>query len=327
MKIEAKHYQVFADHVQCGLCPHHCKILPGKSGICRSRINEDNKLFAIDYGETTSVALDPIEKKPLYHFFPGSRILSIACNSCNMRCPFCQNWSISQEQAPTQYLSPEMLLKIFKDHGGIGISYTYTEPIVWFEYLLDAGRIIRENGGKNVLVTNGMINAEPLNELLPLIDAMNIDLKSIRPPVYQKKLGGDLAAVKRTIETSYRRCHIEITNLLVTGLNDKEEDIRQLIDYVASVGRDIPLHLSRYYPNYKYTRTPTSLGIMENALAWARERLDFVYLGNVPADEGSNTYCPKCHRLLIERLNYSSLVKGIKDARCASCGTEINIII
>jgi len=327
MKVEARYYEVFEGYVQCRLCPHECKILPGKKGICRARLNEENKLWAIDYGETTSIALDPIEKKPLYHFYPGSQILSIACNSCNMRCPFCQNWEISQVDVQTEFLSPEMLLKIFKEHPCLGVSYTYTEPLMWFEYLLDACKIIRDNGGKNVLVTNGLINEEPLRELLPMIDAMNIDLKTMNPDVYKKKLGGDLDAVKRTIELSQKACHIEITNLIVTGLNDKPDEIDALIDYLAGVNPEIPLHFSRYYPNYKYTKPPTPIDTLFDAYEMAKKKLRYVYLGNVPGEDGSNTYCPKCGSLLIERMYFKALIKGLKDAHCAKCGEKINIII
>ncbi|MEO0191096.1 MAG: AmmeMemoRadiSam system radical SAM enzyme [candidate division WOR-3 bacterium] len=327
MKIEAKYYEAFEGYVQCRLCPHQCKILPGKKGICRARINEDNKLWAIDYGETTSIALDPIEKKPLYHFYPGSQILSIACNSCNMKCPFCQNWEISQVEVNTEYLSPEMLVKIYKEHPSLGVSYTYTEPLMWFEYLFDAAKLIRENGGKNVLVTNGLINEEPLRELLPLIDAMNIDLKSINPDIYKKKLGGDLDTVKRTIEISHKFCHIEITNLIVTGLNDKSEQIDALIDYVAGVNPEIPLHFSRYYPNYKYTKPPTPTDTLFEAYEKARKKLKYVYLGNVPGEDGSNTYCPKCGALLIERMYFKALIKNLKGSNCAKCGEKINVIL
>jgi pyruvate formate lyase activating enzyme len=327
MKIEAKYYRGADGYVQCLLCPHLCKLKPDNKGICRARVNENGKLMALDYGETTSVALDPIEKKPLYHFYPGSQILSIACNSCNMRCPFCQNWEISQVDTATQYVSPEMLLKIFKDHGGLGVSYTYTEPLMWFEYLLDAMKIIRDNGGKNVLVTNGLINEAPFADLLGLIDGMNIDLKSMNPKTYAKKLGGDLDTVKKTIEKAYQHCHVEITNLLVTGLNDKEEEISQLIDYVASIDRNIPLHFSRYYPNYKYKKAPTMTGILEFAYERAKEKLNYVYLGNVPGDEGANTYCPKCKNLLIERLYFKALLKGLKGGQCLKCGERVSIVV
>ncbi|MGQ9464283.1 MAG: AmmeMemoRadiSam system radical SAM enzyme [bacterium] len=327
MRVEARYYETFEGYLQCKLCPHLCKILPGKKGICRSRLNQDNKLWAINYGETTSIALDPIEKKPLYHFYPGSQILSIACNSCNMHCPFCQNWEISQQEVPTEYLSPQMLVKIYLEHPSLGVSYTYTEPLMWFEYLLDATKLIRENGGKNVLVTNGLINEEPLKELLPFIDAMNIDLKTMNPEIYKKKLGGDLNAVQKTIEISHRHCHIEITNLVVTGMNDKIEEIERLIDYVASIDKSIPLHFSRYYPNYQYTKPPTSINLLQQAYELARQKLKFVYLGNIPNEDGSNTYCPKCGNLLIERMYFKALIKGLKNSNCAKCGEKIEIKI
>ena len=186
MKTEARYYNKTNGKVSCQMCPHYCKILPGKSGLCRGRTNENGTLYAVNYGETTSIALDPIEKKPLYHYFPGFKILSIACNNCNMRCPFCQNWEISQESVKTQFIEPEVLVKIFKEHPSLGIAYTYTEPLMWFEYLLSAGELIHKTGGKNVLVSNGLINEKPLRELLPVIDAMNIDLKTMDADIYKK---------------------------------------------------------------------------------------------------------------------------------------------
>ncbi|MEO0141954.1 MAG: AmmeMemoRadiSam system radical SAM enzyme [candidate division WOR-3 bacterium] len=327
MKFEARYYEKKDGYIECQLCPHRCKIQSGKFGICRARKNEEGRLWAIDYGETTSIAMDPIEKKPLYHFYPGTQILSVACNSCNMRCPFCQNWEISQKEVQTEYLSPQTLLKIYIDHPSIGVAYTYTEPLMWYEYLLDVTKLIRENGGKNVLVTNGLINEKPLLELLPYIDALNIDLKSINPEVYKKKLGGDLDTVKKTIELSHRQCFIEITNLIVTGLNDKPEEIDALIDYVASIDKNIPLHFSRYYPNYKYTKPPTPISTLQDAYQRAKEKLNFVYLGNIPGEDGSNTYCPGCGNLLIERMYFKAIIKGLMENRCARCGLEINIKI
>ncbi len=327
MKIEAKYYTKHKNYTECQLCPHYCKIMPGKLGLCRGRKNEDGKLWAINYGKTTSIALDPIEKKPLYHFYPGSQILSIAPNNCNMRCPFCQNWEISQGEVKTEFISPEILIKIFKEHSSTGIAYTYTEPLVWFEYLLDAGELIHKEGGKNVLVTNGLINEKPFLDLIPLIDAMNIDLKTMKQEVYAKVLSGNLDTVKRTIEIAYKHCHIEITNLLVTGLNDRKINIDKLIDYVASIDKNIPIHFSRYYPNYKYDKSPTPVKKLEYAYEKAKEKMNYVYLGNVPADDGSNTYCPKCNNLLIERMYFQAKVKGLKDNKCAKCGEKINIIV
>jgi pyruvate formate lyase activating enzyme len=244
MNVEARYYAKDNEHITCHLCPHTCAILPGKKGICRSRMNENGTLYAINYGETTSMAIDPVEKKPLYHYFPGRSIVSIAPNNCNMRCPFCQNWEISQEQVKTHFISPETLVNMMQNHDSFGIAYTYTEPLMWYEYLLDAGKAIHQAGGKNVLVTNGVINREPLEELLPFIDAMNIDLKTMDEQAYAKILGGDLNAVKQTIEIARSQCHVEITNLLVTGFNDKKKDMDALIDYIASLSKDIPVHFS-----------------------------------------------------------------------------------
>lgn len=302
-------------------------IAPDKSGLCRARKNEEGALWAMNYGETTSIALDPIEKKPLYHFYPGSQIVSIACNSCNMRCPFCQNWEISQEEVKTQFISPEILVKIYKEHSSIGIAYTYTEPLMWYEYILDAGELIHKEGGKNVLVSNGLINEEPFMHILPLIDAVNIDLKTMDPDVYKKILKGDLEAVKRTIKIAHAHCHVEITNLLVTGLNDKKRDIDALVDYIASVDPQIPLHFSRYYPNYRYDKPPTPEKKLYYAFEKAREKLPYVYLGNIPTDDGANTYCPACHTLLIERMYFRAMTKGLKANTCKKCGEKINVVV
>lgn len=327
MKVEAKYYTPRDNHVECQMCPHYCKILPGKYGLCRGRQNEDGRLWAVNYGETTSIALDPIEKKPLYHFHPGAQILSIACNSCNMRCPFCQNWEISQGRTDTQYVAPEILVRMLKDHNSLGVAYTYTEPLMWFEYLLDAGRAVREAGGKNVLVTNGLINEAPLADILPLIDAMNVDLKTMDPDVYEKTLKGDLAAVKRTIEAAHGKCHIEITNLIVTGLNDRKDDIDRVIDYIASVDPSIPLHFSRYYPNYEYTKPPTPSKIIDYAFEKAREKLTYVYVGNMPAEDGSHTICPKCGNMLIERMYFKAMIKGLDGNKCSKCGETIPVVV
>ncbi len=326
MSVEAKYYTKGKSYIECEICPHYCKIKPGKLGLCRSRKNEDGKLWVTNYGRTTSIALDPIEKKPLYHYYPGSQILSISCNNCNMLCPFCQNWEISQNEVRTEFLSPEMLVKITKEHASMGVAYTYTEPLMWYEYLLDAGELLHKEGKKNVLVTNGLVNEKPLLELIPLIDAMNIDLKTMNPEVYKTPLGGDLDTVKKTIEIAHSHCHIEITNLLVTALNDRKKDIDKLIEYVASIDKNIPLHFSRYYPNYKYEKSPTPMKKMEYAYEMAKEKLSYVYLGNILTDDGSNTYCPKCGSLIIERMYFKAMTKGLKGNKCAQCGEKINIV-
>jgi pyruvate formate lyase activating enzyme len=237
---EARYWKKLDDEgVLCELCPRSCAIPEGGHGVCLGRVNREGTLVAENFARCISVAVDPIEKKPLYHVCPGSSILSVACNGCNLRCDFCQNWSISQERAPTTEVTPEALVKLAESHGSFGVAYTYTEPLVWYEYLLEAGFVVREHGLMNVLVTGGVINEEPLRELLPLIDAMNIDLKSMKSDFYKDicHIEG-LDAVKRTITLAADACHVEVTNLLIPGLNDSEEETRELVDFIADLSPD-----------------------------------------------------------------------------------------
>lgn len=325
--VEARHWEKLAERrVRCLLCPHHCSIADGKFGICQGRQNQDGKLYATNYGQTVSVALDPIEKKPLYHFHPGAQILSVAPNGCNLQCPFCQNWTISQKRAPTEYIAPEAMAALLDRYDSIGISYTYTEPLIWFEYLMDVCPLVRKRGGKNVLVTNGLIEEGPLRELLPYIDAMNIDLKSIRPSFYRKIVKGDLEVVKRTIEIARRPCHVEITNLLVPTLNDGKEEIAELVDYVAGLGRTSILHFSRCFPQYRSNLPPTPGETLRFAYECARAKLDYVYVGNIDL-AANNTHCPQCQNLLVERQYFSARVVGIADHKCDRCGRPVDIVL
>ncbi|HDS09659.1 MAG TPA: AmmeMemoRadiSam system radical SAM enzyme, partial [Firmicutes bacterium] len=259
MKKEALHYEKNADgSVQCLLCPHKCSIVSGRSGVCRIRKNIDGTLFSLNYGEVTSIAVDPIEKKPLYHFYPGTDILSAGTFGCNFKCDFCQNWEISQETPPSQYISPDKLVEIAVQEDSFAVAYTYSEPMVWFEYVLESSKLGKEKGLKNVLVTNGYINKNPLLELTSVIDAMNIDLKGIKDEFYHNHPKGTLNPVLETIKTSFEQgVHIEITNLIIPGCNDSREDIEELVDFVAAVSPDIPMHFSRYFPHYKMDREPT----------------------------------------------------------------------
>lgn len=313
--------------IKCLLCPHSCIIVPGKTGICRARKDIDGVLYAINYGKCTSLAMDPIEKKPLYHFYPGTSILSTASNSCNLRCPFCQNAELSQQEAPTQYISPQELVDIAIRQNSVGIAYTYTEPLTWYEYLLDTTKIAHEHGLKNVLVTNGMINAEPLTELLPHIDAANIDLKSMDTRFYRELVHGELDTVLNTIRISKEHCHIELTNLVIPGYNDSKELISQLIDFVASIGIDTPLHFSRYFPHYKFTVPPTPVETLEFAGKIAKEKLHYVYIGNVWLGNGSNSYCPECNNLLVDRSYFGVRIRGIEDGKCNKCGRVADFVI
>jgi pyruvate formate lyase activating enzyme len=317
---EALYYKKLSDGtIQCLLCPHYCYLNNGETGKCKGRINHEGILFAENYGKTIAHSLDPMEKKPLYHFYPGSNILSLGANSCNFSCDFCQNYQSSQEKSNTREISPESLLAHCKSTNCKFVAFTYTEPTTWFEFVLDSTKLLKKNNIKTVLVTNGYINPEPLNELLPYIDAMNIDLKSINDIFYQKYCCGSVKPVLETIRTAAKHCHVELTNLLITDANDGEADIRELVDFVASVNTDIPLHLSRYYPCYKMTNPPTTVENLENAKGIAKEKLNHVYLGNVLTDR--DTFCPNCKTNIIKRR--SGAVNKIENNACPNCGYKI----
>ncbi|MEA4890451.1 MAG: AmmeMemoRadiSam system radical SAM enzyme [Clostridiaceae bacterium] len=272
--------------VECLLCPHHCRINPGRTGLCLARKNENGRLLAESYGRVTSLSLDPIEKKPLRFFYPGSHILSVGLYGCNFRCGFCQNWSIAQRKAPYQMILPDKMADLAeqeKSRGNIGLAYTYNEPLVGFEYVLDCARLIHQKKMKNVLVTNGSINHDPLEELLPLIDAMNIDLKAWQPGFYQTVCRGELKPVLETIRRSAASCHIEITTLLIPGMNDQAGDIDALAAWLADIDPDIPLHLTRHHPDYQMPEPPPiDLRRMTLLAEVAGKHLKKVLLGNVP---------------------------------------------
>ncbi len=317
-----------SNRVQCLLCPQKCVIADGKRGFCRVRQNDAGVLYTVNYAQVSSYSIDPIEKKPLYHFYPGSPIFSVGTFGCNLRCGFCQNWTIAHGEPETVTLSPEKLVAAAEGYDGgssIGIAYTYSEPFMWYEYVYDTAKLARETGLKNVLVTNGFINPEPLKKILPFIDAMNIDVKGFSDSYYNETCVGELHPVLQTVEIASAYCHVEITTLLVTGLNDSKEEIGRLADWLAGVDRDIPLHLSRYFPNYKMELPPTPLYVMEQARDEALRKLNYVYLGNVPGSEAANTYCPECGALLIDRYGYRALETGLEKQKCRKCGRDIAI--
>lgn len=314
--------------VKCFLCPHNCLISEGKSGFCRERKNVKGKLYTLNYGRVSSYGVDPIEKKPLYHFYPGSLIFSLGTLGCNFRCRFCQNWQIAQvEDGPAVEITPERAVELARSFkGNIGIAYTYSEPLIWYEYVLETARLAKEKGLKNVLVTNGFVNEKPLKDLLPYIDAMNIDVKGFTREFYKEYIKGDLSPVIETVERASKECHVEITTLLIPGLNDSEEDIRALSRWLGSLKRDIPLHLTRYFPNYKMDLPPTPVETMKKAREIAAAELDYVYLGNI-RNEGNNTYCPRCRTLLIERTGTVKFQGLSQNGKCSNCGREINIVM
>ncbi len=324
--VEARYYQKEEDFLICQLCPNRCRIKQDKVGRCLGRKNIGGKLFAINYGQVVSVGVDPIEKKPLYHFYPGEEIFSVATYGCNLLCPFCQNWEISQREALARYFAPKDLLAEAQKSETKFIAYTYTEPLIWFEYLLDVTKLTREAGLKNVLVTNGMIEEEPLRELLPYIDALNIDLKSIRPEFYQRFIKGDLSTVLKTVRIAKEFCHIELTNLLIPGKNDSESEIRDLVNFVAGLGQETVLHFSRYFPHYQTNLPPTPIETLKMAQKIAQEKLSYVYVGNV-SGFNNNTICPACGNLLVVRNYFSAQVVGIKDKSCGRCGRKVDIIL
>jgi pyruvate formate lyase activating enzyme len=325
--MEARHYQKLENgSVQCLLCPHFCRIAPGQTGLCRVRRNAGGRLEAQSYGRAVSLAMDPIEKKPLYHFYPGSRILSTGPNGCNLACSFCQNWEISQQEVPTEVVEPRQLVELAVKEKSVGIAFTYTEPLIWFEYLMDVCPLARQAGLKTVLVTNGTISPEPLKELLPHIDAMNIDLKSMDEGFYRKICRGDLKTVLQTIELSRPSCHIELTNLVIPGLNDSEKDMRALVDWVFQLDPLIPLHLSRYFPRYKMDIQSTPESTLKEYYKLAKAKLKYVYVGNVQIVGTEDTCCPGCGQVLIKRSGYRTSLEGLKGRDCKKCGRRADII-
>ncbi len=316
--------------VECELCPHRCRLKDGKIGLCGVRKNIGGKLFTTIYDECTAVNLDPIEKKPLYHFYPTQPILSLGTKGCNLACAFCQNWHISQNpDASSRSINPEKAVKIARDENSFGIAYTYSEPLIWYEYVLDTARIAHDHGLKNVLVTNGYINIPPLTELLPYIDAMNIDIKSFDPLFYKKICRGKLKPVLEVCEEARKSCHIEITNLLVPFKDDDEilKDVKKMVHWIATkLGTNTPLHFSRYFPNYKYDKPATPVDLLNRAYEIAAEELPYVYLGNIHGVDGSNTCCPQCHVVLVKRLGYHTTIQNIDQNRCAKCGHPVDII-
>jgi len=331
MAHEARYYDKLPDGpVRCRLCPHHCRIRPGETGLCRMRRNEDGTLVSLIYERVTSVGVDPIEKKPLYHFHPGSGILSLGTVGCNFSCVFCQNWQISQADstAGTARLRCEEAVEAAGNEGSIGIAYTYNEPSIWFEYVFDTAKLAHEQGLKNVLVTNGYWSPEPLEELLPYVDAMNIDLKSMDPEFYLKLAGGRLEPVLQTIERAARDTLIELTQLIIPGYNDSDEQFQRLTDWVAEkVGPNTPVHLSAYTPRYRLQAPPTPRSTLQRAYEIVSRSLNYVYLGNILSHEGANTLCPGCGTVAIERAGYRVVNHLAAGARCPGCGRRLPVVM
>jgi len=316
--------------VQCELCPHNCKLSTGKTGICRCRQNIDGKLTSLSYNTVISVNLDPVEKKPLYHFFPGKKVLSLGTFGCNFRCSFCQNWDISQvdyDKAQLQQMAPEEALLLNEKYKSIGIAYTYNEPLINYEWVLETSRLVNKSGYKNVLVTNGFINKEPLMKLLPYIDAANIDVKSFNSGFYKKICSGNLESVLKTVELMVNKGkHVELTYLVIPEHNDFIPEVEAFLGWVNSMNPEIPVHFSRYYPQYRFNEPATPMATLKGIYEIAGKKLKYVYLGNVTESEINSTYCPGCGSVLIKRTGYDTEITGMAEGfKCNKCNCRINI--
>ena len=270
----------------CPVCFHHCRLAKGQTGLCRTRRNQNGTAASTAYGRITSIALDPIEKKPLYRFHPGQPVLSVGSFGCNLSCPFCQNHEISQsEKVPYRYMEPEELVELavslHRTHDNIGIAFTYNEPLLTYEYILECGKLLDESGLDLVLVTNGTAEPEILKLLLPYVSAMNIDIKAFHEDAY-RLLGGSLESVKRTVELACRSCHVELTTLVVEGINDDTTLFKKEVAWIASVDPSIPLHITRSFPRFRMTEiSPTPFSLMQEMKGIAEEKLEHVFLGNI----------------------------------------------
>jgi pyruvate formate lyase activating enzyme len=323
-------------YVQCNLCSRRCVIAPGKFGVCGVRRNIEGKLYTYVYGLLTAANLDPIEKKPLSHFNPGSAVFSISTPGCNFYCQFCQNWEISQSRLESglygEYYPPEEVVREAKRLRADGISYTYNEPTIFYEYMYDVSRLARKDGLFNTIVTNGYMTPEALEEFYPYLDAATVDFKASGDPEFYRKYMGvpDPEPIKQTlVELKKKGVHIEITDLIVPNVGDDEEKFRQLVAWILeNLGDEVPLHILRFYPHYKMIDyPPTDVSTLEDMASIAKEAgLKYVYIGNVWGHPLENTYCPKCGTKVIERKGFFITKWNLtEDNRCPVCGTKINI--
>lgn len=320
------------DRVHCRLCSQHCRIESGGTGKCGVRENRGGKLWSLVYGKLIAQHIDPVEKKPLYHYYPGTTSYSIATAGCNFRCLFCQNSDISQSPRERgaifgQDVSAETVARRAAEEGCATISYTYTEPTIFLEYALDVAARAKELGLENIFVTNGYMTREALEAAVPVLGAANVDLKAFSDKYYQGQCGARLKPVLATIESMKASgIWLEVTTLIVPGLNDDEKELRDLARFLANLGAEIPWHVSRFYPTYLLTdRGPTPVEKLQRAREIGLEAgLRYVYTGNVPGDSGENTYCHSCRALLIKRLGYSIRFENLKGGSCAKCGTALD---
>ena len=331
LKIEAMLYEKLTDNsVRCNLCAHRCTITEGKFGICGVRQNQNGTLYSLVYGEAIAEHVDPIEKKPLYHFLPGSTSFSVATIGCNFKCGFCQNWQISQvskkknEMLSVKELLPELLVEKALRSRCKSISYTYTEPTIFIEYAYDTAKLAKDKGLYNNFVTNGFMTKEALDCIGPYLDAANVDLKSFRDDYYKKVCQGRLQPVLDAI--TYMKelgVWVEITTLLVPGENDSDSELEAIAQFIASLDKNIPWHISRFHPDYQFTdHSATPLERMKKAFSIGKEAgLRYIYLGNVP--DRNDTYCPKCSNLLVKRSYFEARDVSLNNNTCSQCSANI----
>ncbi len=331
-KHEAMFYKSRQDNkVKCQLCAHNCLVKPGQSGVCNVRLNENGKLYSLIYGFPITENIDPIEKKPLFHFQPGTLSYSIATAGCNFRCEHCQNYSISQlplieRSIRGQKSSPEQIVQRAIDSGCSSIAYTYTEPTIFYEFALDIAVLATESGLKNIFVTNGYINPEPLKKIKPYLHGANIDLKSFSDDFYRKICKAKLQPVLDSIKLYYQmNIWIEITTLVIPSLNDSAEELNKIAEFIAGIDRNIPWHVSAFFPTYKMIdKEPTSPQILMQAREIGLQKgLKFVYTGNIPGQDGEKTFCPSCGKEIISRSGYSISNIEIDEGKCKYCGHKI----
>lgn len=333
--MEARFYIQKAENtVACMLCPHNCVIKEGKKGICNVRRNVKGKLMAETYQHYSAMSFDPIEKKPLYHFYPGKEILSLGSVGCNMRCLWCQNADISQTgiegRIDLTVFSPERIMEIAQQREkNIGVAYTYNEPSIQIETITEVAEAIKGTGMKNVMVSNGYISEEPLQTYLPLIDAFNIDVKNFEEKTHKKTTGASLKPVlDNLVRINNAEKHLELTYLLVPEVNSKMSTFKSFVQWVSDhLGANTVLHLSRYFPRYKATQSATSVQLLEDYADMASEQLNHVYAGNYNSRLHQHTLCPKCKTILIYRLGYQiDCTKGLQHGRCAICGENVLVM-
>lgn len=329
---EALFYNVLKNNkVKCHLCPHECVISHNNTGICRVRKNKNGKLLSLVYGQPVAIHFDPVEKKPLYHFYPGKDILSIGTAGCNLQCFFCQNSTISQsdaEEYKTIINYPEDIIRLAQTSANnIGVAYTYNEPVVFYEYMFETAALANKCGLKNVMISNGFINSKPLKELLPFMDAFNIDLKAFNDSFYKKHTHSRLSPVLETIKTiRLSGKHIEITHLVIPGLNDDYKEFSEMLKWIMNeTGKDTVLHLSRYFPRYRSSVPPTPSVTLLEMFHMAKDILSYVYIGNSGNNTGSNTLCPFCGSQVIGRSGYMTDISGldINGGFCKKCRKRI----